>query len=161
MPNDFIGLLTEVSYDPFFVIDQQRRITHFNNPFSLMLGLRGAKRRQIEGTPFDELLELDATGHACVTDCLATDTNVRVQSVKATLPDGRELVLDMSALPLKNDTGRITGVLVLHRDVTDEQRLKVRYNQERQEHLNERDTLLKIITDRDLEIKKLKKASGR
>lgn len=161
MADDFITLLTELSYDPFFVINQERRVTHFNGPFSLMLGLRGARRRRLEGTPFDELMKLDDTGQACVTDCLASDQNVRVQSVRAGLPDGRELVLDMSALPIKNESGRVTGVVVLQRDVTDEQRLKDRYNQERQEHLNERNTLLKIISDRDAEIKKIKKQLGR
>ncbi len=161
MASEFIDQLAELSYDPFFVIDQERRVTHFNNPFSVMLGLRGAKRRQIEGTAIHELLELDATGEACVTDSLASDQNVRVQSAKAKLADGRELVLDISALPLRDEAGRVTGVLVLQRDVTDEQRLKERYNQERQDHLNERETLLKIISDRDAEIKKAKRQLGR
>ena len=161
MPSDFVALLSELSYDPFFVIDRDRRITAFNKPFSLMLGLRGAKQRQIEGTPYQELLALDATGQACVTDCLASDHNVRVQSVRATLRDRRELVLDMSALPLKDAAGRVSGVLILQRDVTDEQRLKDRYNQSRQEQLNERETLLKIISDRDAEIKKLKRQLAR
>ncbi len=154
---DFIELLTALSYDPVFVVDQDRRITHFNEPFAMMLGLRAAQRRRIEGTVFSDLIEFGDPGQACIADCLSLDRNVRVQSVTARVPDGRELVLEMSALPLRGDDDRITGVVVLHRDVTDEHRLKVRYHEEKEAHLNERESLLRIIKDRDIDIERLKK----
>jgi hypothetical protein len=122
-----------------------------------MLGLRPAQRRRIEGSSFRDLLQLDATGQSCITDCLSQDQNVRVQSVSARIMDARSLVLDMSALPLRDDHGKVTGVVVLHRDVTDEQRLKDRYNAEKSAHLRERESLLRIISDRDAEIQRLKK----
>jgi len=156
---DFLELLNLVSYDPFVVVDSGRRIIHFNDPFVLMLGLRTTQRRRVEGTVFNELLRLDETGQACITDCLSQDRNVRVQSVDGRVSGGRQLVLDMSALPLRNETGQVTGVLILHRDVTDEQRLKERYNEEKKAHLAERESLLRIISDRDAELKRMKRHS--
>ena len=158
---DFIIQLNSLSYDPFFVTDRDRRITYGNDVLALTLGVRVGQRHHIEGKFVRELLSFDATGETCITDCLRTDANVRVQSAKAKLPDGRELVLDMSALPLRNDVGQVTGVMVLLRDVTDEQRLKERYIQERNEHVSDRESLLRIIRDRDEEIKRLKRQLGR
>jgi len=154
---DFIQQLSALSYDPFFVFDRDRRITHCNDVFAMALGLRVGQRHQIVGRSVRELLELDATGESCISDCLRTDANVRVQSARARLPDGAELRLDISALPLRNDAGEVVGVIVLLRDVTDEQRLKDRYDKERQEHIGERETLLRIIRDRDEEIKRIKR----
>jgi len=158
---DFITQLVALSYDPFFVIDRERRITHHNDLFALMLGLRSAQRRKLQATPFHEMLKLDDTGRSCITDCLTMDRNIRVQGVMAKGPDGRDLVLDLSALPLRDKEGRVTGVIVLHRDVTDEHRLKERYTHEKQAHLHERESLLRIIGDRDADIKKLKRQLSR
>ena len=154
---DFITRLAEVSYDPFFVIDHEHRITHYNHPLELMLSLSAAERRRIVGTPFEQLLELDDTGQACIRDCLATDSNVRVQSVNGSAVGGRKVVLDLSAVPLRDERGKVSAVLVLFRDVSDEQRLRDRHKQEKREHLAERESLLRIIADRDAEIRRLKR----
>jgi PAS domain S-box-containing protein len=153
---DFITQLAEVSYDPFFVIDQDHRITHYNHPFDLMLALSAADRRKIVGTPFEKLLDLDETAQACIRDCLSSDSNVRVQSATGTAA-GRKIVLDLSTLPLRDERGKVAAVLVLFRDVSDEQRLRDRHKTEKREHLTERESLLRIIADRDKEIERLKR----
>jgi PAS domain S-box-containing protein len=157
---DFVAQLNALCYDPFFVIDRDRRVTYGNDVFSMTLGVRVGQRHPIEGRLLRELLAFDETGESCITDCLRTDANIRVESAKAKLADGRILTLDMSALPLRNDQGQVTGLIVMLRDVTDEQRLRDRYMQERNEHLSDRESLLRIIRDRDEELKKLKKLSG-
>lgn len=157
MPRDreFIDQLMELSYDPCFVINAERRIVACNEQFTSMLGLSARQRRSIDGTAFDSLLDLDSTGSASITDCLQTDSNVRVQSVTAHTKAGASLVLDMSALPLRDDAGAVTGVVVLQRDVTDEQRLREKYDQLVAESKAERESLLRIIRDRDAEIERL------
>lgn len=159
MPRDqeFIERLAELSYDPFFVVDRERRIVYHNAQFALMLELSAARRRKIVGTQFHDLLLFDATGESCIRRSLESDSNIRVQSVTATGPGNRKMVFDMSACPIRDDAGQVTGVLVLQREVTDEQRLKERYNQVKRDHLAERESLLRIISDRDAEIKKLKR----
>lgn len=154
---EFLEQLTALSYDPFFVIDQDRRVVYCNDLFAVTLGIRAGQRRKLQGQPLSELCALDTTGEACLADCLRTDHNVRVQGATARLPDGRVLTLDLSASPLRDDTGAVTGIIVLGRDVTDEHRLKQRYNQERQEHHDERESLLRIIRDRDHELDRLGK----
>ena len=153
---DFMQLLAKLSYDPFFVIDGHRRVMFYNDAFAAMLGLTARQRRNLEGTPYTKLLELDATGQECLASCLRADDNVQVQSVKAKAPDGREFVLDMSALPIRDDAGAVTGIVVLQRDVTDEQNLREKYDRLRAEQISERESLLRIINDRDAELKRLK-----
>ena len=126
------------------------------DPAQFMLGLNARQRRSVEGTAYEKLLTLDRAGQACITECLRKDGNVRMQSVSAKGPDGRTLVLDISALPVRNDAGAISGVVVLHRDVTDEQGLRDKYDRLQAEQTSERESLLRIINDRDAELKKLK-----
>ena len=57
-----------------------------------------------------------------------------MEEIRGQTPDGRELVLELSAIPLKDENGQTTGVFVTHRDVTDESRLKARYLEEQAEH---------------------------
>jgi hypothetical protein len=81
---------------------------------------------------------------------------VRMNEIRGQTKDGRELVLELSAIPLRNEQGQITGVFVTHRDVTDERRLKERYLEEETEHKKERSGLLRVIEERDTEIEKLR-----
>ena len=63
--------------------------------------------------------------------------------------------------PLRDANKKVTGVFVTHRDVTDERRLKTRQIEEKEEHLKEREALLKIIRDRDEELTDLRSKVGR
>lgn len=155
--DEFLEQLAALSYDPFFVIDRDRRVVYCNDLFAVTLGIRGGQRRRLEGRPLLELCAFDAVGEGCLADCLRGNRNVRVQGATARLADNRELILDLSASPLRDESGAVTGIIVLHRDVTDEHRLKQRYNQERQEHVTERESLLRIIRDRDHQLERLSK----
>ena len=158
---DFIDRLGPVFLDSFFVVDSGRRLVRFNGAFVQMLGFRSAQRRELAGTPCYELLQLDICRDKCIAlQALARDGHVRMEEIRGRAPDGRELVLELSAIPLRDDSGAVSGVFVTHRDVTDERRLKTRALEQQEDHRTERETLLKIIRDRDDELEALRRKAG-
>ncbi|MBI3178873.1 MAG: PAS domain-containing protein, partial [Deltaproteobacteria bacterium] len=154
MPNDrdAIERLGKVFFDSYFVVDRERRVESFNEGFVQLLGMRPAERRQIKGTCCYDLLKLEICRDHCIAlEALDKGDHVRKEEIHGTTANGREVVLERSAMPLKDEAGRVVGVFVTDRDVTDERRLKTRYLEETESHRNERETLLKIIRDRDEE----------
>jgi PAS domain S-box-containing protein len=150
--------LGKVFFDSYFVVDAERRVRSFNEGFVQLLGFRPAQRRAIKGTHCHELLALEICGDRCIAlECLNKGGPVRREEIRGKAPNGRELVLELSAIPLKNEAGQISGVFVTHRDVTDERRLKTRYLEEGAARAVERDTLLKIIKERDEELEELRR----
>lgn len=150
-----------VFLDSYFIVDRDRRILSFNQAFSQMLELRPGERRKLINTPCYERLRLEICKDNCIAlECIKRGAPVRMEEIKGSTADGqRELVLELSAIPLKDETGNITSVFVTHRDVTDERRLKARYLEEQTEHRRERASLLKIIEDRDVEVENLRRQS--
>ncbi len=164
MPDDrFLERFGPVFLDSYFVVDRNRRITAFNEAFVQLIGFRPAQRRKIAGTQCFELLKLEICRERCIAlQCLERNGPVRMEEIHGKTPDGRDLVLELSAVPMRADGGDIVGVFVTHRDVTDERRLKTRYMHEQTEHKTQIDALLKIIRDRDEELHRLRdEAKGR
>lgn len=155
--DSFIERLGPVFLDSYFVVDRERKITAFNPALLQLLDLRPTQRREIAGKSCYELLKLDICRDKCVAlQALAKDGHIRVAEIRGKTHDGRDLVLELSAIPLRDAKQRVTGVFVTHRDVTDERRLKTRQIEEKDEHLREREALLKIIRDRDEELTDLR-----
>jgi PAS domain S-box-containing protein len=148
--------LGPVFIDSYFVVDRDRRILNHNGTFTQMLELRGADRRKAKGSPCYDLLRLEICQNGCIAlQCMEKNAPVRMNEIRGRTKDGRELVLELSAMPIRDANGQTTGVLVTHRDVTDERRLKERYLEEETEHKKERLGLLRVIEERDVEIEKL------
>jgi len=161
MANDeeTISRLGPVFLDSYFVIDHERRIKSFNDGFVQLSGVRRAQRKDLTGSPCFERLRLEICETRCIAaECLKQGAPVRMEEVKGTASDGRELVLELSAIPLKNDQGEVTGVFVTHRDVTDERRLKSRYEELEETRVRERDALVDVIKDREAQLEKLRKS---
>jgi PAS domain S-box-containing protein len=153
-----VDRLGKVFFDSYFVVDRERRIQSFNEGFVQLLGFRPAQRRAIKGAHCHKLLSLEICRDGCIAlECLNKGGPVRKEEIRGKAPNGRELVLELSAIPLWNQVGQISGVFVTHRDVTDERRLKTSYLEEREAHANERDTLLKIIKEREEELDELRR----
>ena len=153
-----IERLGKVFFDSYFVVDRERRIQDFNEGFVQLLGLRPAQRRTLKGTHCHKLLALEICRDRCIAlECLTRGGPVRKEEIRGTTPNQRALVLELSAIPLFNEAGQISGVFVTHRDVTDERRLKTRYLEEQEEHRKERDTLLKILKEREEELEDLRR----
>jgi PAS domain S-box-containing protein len=132
---DAINRFGAVFFDSYFVVDKDRRITSHNAVFEQMLGLRPAQKRSVDGTHCFELLQLEICKERCIAvECLKKNAPVRMEEIKGKTPSGRDLVVEISAIPLRDDTGNIAGVFVTHRDVTDERRLKTRFKESQVEH---------------------------
>jgi PAS domain S-box-containing protein len=147
-----------VFLDSYFVVDRNRRIQAFNEHFVQLIGYRPAQRRTVPGQQCFDLLKLEICKDNCIAlKCLEKNGPVRMSEIKGKTPDGRDLVLELSAVPVRNEHNEITGVFVTHRDVSDERRLKTRFTEEQVEQRTKVETLLKIIRDKDEELAKLKK----
>lgn len=152
-----VARLGKVFFDAYFVLDRERRIQDFNEGFVQLLGVRPSKRRTIQGSPCYDLLRLGICRKQCVAlECLTKGMPVRKEEIKGTTVTNRDIVLELSSILLCNHAGEVSGVLVTHRDVTDERRLKTRYLEEQHRHKQERDTLLQKLKEQDLEIAALK-----
>jgi PAS domain S-box-containing protein len=155
---DFIARFGAVLFDSYFVLDSERRIVSFNPPFVQMLGARPSAKRELVGAHCYDVLKLNICSEQCIAvECLKRGAPVRMEEVHGTTAQGRELVLELSATLLRDDGHQVCGVFVMHRDVTDERRLKTRFLQEQQERRNEREALLHIIKDRDAELERIRR----
>jgi PAS domain S-box-containing protein len=149
--------LGAVFLDSYFVVDRNRRIVRFNEHFVQLVGFRAAQRRQVPGRQCFDLLKLEICRERCIAlACLEKNAPVRMSEIKGSTPDGRALVLELSAVPMRDETGHISGVFVTHRDVTDERNLKERSVEDAQQAKVQRETLLKIIQEKDEEIARLR-----
>jgi PAS domain S-box-containing protein len=158
----FLERFGTVFLDSYFVVDRNRRILQFNESFVQMIGYRPAQRRTVAGQQCFDLLKLEICRERCIAlTCLERNGPVRMEEIKGKTPDGRDLVLELSAVPVRGDNDEVVGVFVTHRDVTDERRLKDRYVHEQEEQRSKTETLLKIIRDKDDELDKLRGAGGR
>ncbi len=152
-----IARLRRVFFDSYFIVDAERRVLDFNESFVQLLGLRPAQRRGIKGTPCHKLLNLTICRKGCIAlECLARNGPVRKEEIQGETPSQRTLVLELSAIPLRDEADNVTGVFVTHRDVTDERRLKTRYLEAVDAHAKERAALLKIIKEREEEFEELR-----
>lgn len=124
-----------VFFDSYFVVDKERRIRQHNGVFEQMLGLRPAQRRAIDGSHCFDLLKLEICQDRCIAvECLKRNAPVRMEEIRGKTQSGRDIVLELSAIPLRDETGQVVGVFVTHRDVTDERRLKTRFTDAQAEH---------------------------
>lgn len=155
---DFLKHFGTVFLDSYFVVDADRKLQSFNQGFGQMLGLSSGERRRAVGKPCYELLHLEICRERCIAlECLERQSAVRMEEIRGRTPDGsRDLVLELSAVPVRSESGAIEGVFVTHRDVTDERRLKERYDEESKDHAEERSSLLKIIEEREAELLELR-----
>jgi PAS domain S-box-containing protein len=155
MPDDkeAMNRFGPVFLDSYFVVDKELRIESFNNAFSQMLGLRGAERRKLVHSFCYDVLKLEICRDRCIAlEAIKKEAAVKMNEIRGERTDGTELVLELSAIPLRNEKGEIDSVFVTHRDVTDERRLKERYLEEQEHHKKERAGLLRIIEERDVEL---------
>lgn len=154
-----IDRLGGVFLDSYFVVNKELRIHAFNAGFPQLLGMRNPDKRKLSGAFCHDLLKLEICRERCIAiDAMTRGTAVRLDEIRGERPDGTPLMLQISAVPLKNAKGEIEGACVTHRDVTDERRLKDRYLEEQDRHQKERSNLLRIIEERDLEIERLQAA---
>lgn len=159
MADDYDALksLRSIFMDSYFAVDRERNLQDFNSTFVQMLDLNPGERRKLKGSKCYDWLKLEICKDKCIAmQCIEQDAPVRMQEIRGRSSAGRVLVVELSAVPLRNEQGETQGVLVTHRDVTDERRLKSRFSEEQDYHKRERSSLLRVIEERDEEIRRLK-----
>ena len=144
--------------DSYFIVDEERRLTDQNRSFlELSGGRHTAKRAGVAVHCYDRLkLEL------CPEDCIAlraikAGRTVEVSEIHGQSSDGRPLVLVGRATPLREDDGSLSGVLVAYRDVTEETGLREKLHRIEKESREEKDMLLKTLSERVQEIDHLRR----
>jgi PAS domain S-box-containing protein len=133
-----IQQLLEGAVDAAVVLDEDRRILHYNRAYEAASGLRGRAlaRRVAEGARCHEVFALDVCAAACV-GCAARQAGRprRVDEVSALHGDGEPRTFIVTATPLRDDDGRAV-VVETYRDVTADvriqRRLKTLLDRERQ-----------------------------
>ena len=111
--------------DAVVVCDLAGRIAHMNPAAEHLSGWTesGAQKQ-----PFDQVFPLQPTEGQAPPPSLRDSLKSKAislfsaESLSLTRPDGHELLVDQSGAPLQEDTGTITGVVLVLRDVTQQRR---------------------------------------
>jgi PAS domain-containing protein len=161
MSDDFEALsrIGPVLVDGYIVVDGQRRILSANSMYGQMLELKPGDRKKLTSMGCCQLLRLECCKEQCLAkSCMQRNTHLHLHEIRAVTHDNREMTVEISAIPLQNDRGEIAASLIVHRDVTDERRLKKRYMEDQSEFQRERQELLNIIESRE---KQLREGGGK
>lgn len=144
--------------DSYFIVDEQRRLKEHNRTF---LELSGGRQKARQGAHCHDLIKLGI----CNKDCIAlraikAGRTVEVSEIRGESLDGRPLVLVGRATPLRDEDGTLSGVLVSYRDVTEETSLHERLHRLEKETRQEKDVLLKNLSEKTREVEQLRRRLG-
>lgn len=122
---DTIKLVLEGAVDASVVLDEDRKILHYNRAYEALSGLRGRQlsQRVEAGARCYEIFPLEICESQCL-GCKAFEVNraLRVDEITAKRADGEELTFIVSAVPVGD------GVVVeSYRDVTADVRIQRQY----------------------------------
>jgi PAS domain-containing protein len=124
-----IKAISEVFVDSFFVVDAERNLLDFNRAFHAMLP-RGVARG-LRGKKCYDVLQLDICEERCVAQhCWDSGKHVRLDEIHGKVAKtDKALTFILSALPFFDEAGAPIGALVVHRNVTDEAQVQVKYQE--------------------------------
>jgi PAS domain-containing protein len=146
--------VSAVLVDSYFVVDAERRLVEWNRAFHAMLPR--AVARGLEGKHCYDVLALNI----CATDCIARrcwteQRQVRLDEITGAIhgaPDGERLRFILSAVPIFDEQGAPVGALEVHRNVTDEAVVQVKYQEMLESEARERERLATQIRARTREL---------
>ncbi|OIP30780.1 MAG: hypothetical protein AUK47_24080 [Deltaproteobacteria bacterium CG2_30_63_29] len=123
-----IAAISRTFLDAAVLVDENRRVLHFNHQFFALFPKSLARR--LEGQLIDDLLclELGGDGFDPISEALVSGSPRRYDEAKGLFTDGPTLSLIVSATPLLNDS-KPWACLVLLRDVTDLADVQSKYRQ--------------------------------
>lgn len=142
--------------DAYFIVDSERRMKDQNKMFN---DLSGTRQQAGDGHKHCyDMVKLEL----CQKDCIAlralkAGKTVQVNEIHGKGLDGHDLVLMGRATPLKDSKGDIHSVLVTYRDITEETRTMERLHKIEKESRQEKDILLRNLSEKTQEAEKLKK----
>lgn len=112
--------------DGVFVVDEDYKIIIFNQAAEKISGF---SETEVVGKRYDEMLNFIFGSDSSKNNKFISDSMVRGELCRAEgdilliRKDGRKIVVDESASPLKNDKGDVIGCVIVFRDVTEERRI--------------------------------------
>lgn len=125
----YVRQLLDGSVDAAVILDEDRRVLHYNRAYEALTGLSGrdlARRVEAGATCF-ELFSLEICSAACL-GCQVLDANrtLRVDEIKAVRGvDGEDMTFIVMAVPIELEAPR-RGVIETYRDVTADVRIQRR-----------------------------------
>lgn len=144
-----IKVIEDVIVDPFFVVDAERTIVHFNRAFYSMLP-RGVARG-LKGKKLDEVLtwEIGGDDNCIVQRAWKAGKHLRLDEISGKIAKtDKALTFILSALPFFDEKEAPLGCLVVQRNVTDEAQVQVKYQEMLDNAKREREELKHVIRSR-------------
>jgi PAS domain-containing protein len=144
-----VKTLDAVVIDPFFVVDAERAIVHFNRAFHSLLPR--ATARGLKGKNIDNVISYDLEGHSgcIVRTCWAAGKHLRLDEIKGLISGmDRPSTFILSALPFFESNGNPIGAMVVQRDVTGEADVQTKYQEMLDNARTEREELKELIRAR-------------
>ncbi|MCA9667655.1 MAG: PAS domain-containing protein [Myxococcales bacterium] len=145
---DRIKAISDVIIDSFFVVDAERTIIDFNRAFHAMLPRSVA--RGLRGKKCYDVLQLDICKERCIAEqCWKNKRHIRLDEIHGkVVKTNKSMTFILSALPLLDDDGNTLGAIVIHRNVTDEAQVQVKYQEMLDNAKREREQLKHVIRAR-------------
>jgi PAS domain-containing protein len=124
-----IKAISDIFVDSYFVVDAERNIVDFNRAFHAMLP-RGVARG-LRGKKCHDVLNLDICEERCIAQhCWKSGKHVRLDEIHGKVAKtDKPLTFILSGLPFFDDEGTPTGAMVVHRNVTDEAQVQIKYQE--------------------------------
>jgi len=140
--------LSDVITDAYFVVDADRNILDFNRAFHAMLPRSVA--RGLKGKKCYDVLQLEICKENCIAQsCWKGKKHTRLDEINGKVAKtDRKLTFILSALPFFDDDGAPEAAMVVHRNVTDEAQVQVKYQEMLDNAKREREQLKHVIRAR-------------
>ncbi len=144
---DQIKAISDIIIDAYFVVDAERNIVDFNRAFHAMLPRSVA--RGLRGKKCYDVLNLDICKDDCIARrCWKTRKQTRLDEIQGQVAKtDKPLTFILSARPFF-DGKRPVGAMVIHRNVTDEAQVQVKYQEMLDNAKREREQLSHAIRER-------------
>jgi PAS domain S-box-containing protein len=120
VPEDYLAALVRHAPDTIISLDRARRTVTINGAGERIFRISAS---EVEGRLIGELLAADDPGRLLeLVDAAEVGGPQVDDEVSLRLRDGRQLVVSVTAAPIREDVGQLAGFVVIVRDVTAERR---------------------------------------
>lgn len=150
----FLDLAKGVT-DSSFVLTPDKKIVDFNRVFVKLHKVGPRSLKAIKGSICQDFVDMEICEKNCILlKCLEVNAPVRFDEVKGKAKDGSKLNLIVTAIPVRNEKGKIVSVLEMHRDVTDEAKIHDKYKVLLDKEKRAKEELERLVEERTKELRK-------
>lgn len=147
-----IRAVADVVIDSYFIVDADRTIVDFNRAFHAMLPRSVA--RGLRGKKCYDVLQLEICAEQCIAQrCWKSGKQLRLDEIQGKVARvDKQLTFILSGRPFFDDKQRPIAALVVHRNVTDEAQVQVKYQEMLDSAKREREQLKHVIRRRTADL---------